>query len=331
MRLVTSEMTDRGGFRLPASGFRPKPTGSGRGATIGAAAMLAVLLAGCGNYGNAVLDDAPFYAALPKASDLAVNVPKSASQPACALGESKIAGDTRNLGTGLTVGVLGILAVIDAIRNVTPTTRTEDSRSWGPFPDGQHQGLWVQVTMTRVTATPTYTFAVQQRKGLTGTFVTTLSADLTGAVAQKGSGKLHYDYAAAVSLGINKPDDPTVGHLDIAYDLVSDPKTISLRTVGTPTSTSVDIASYADGQAALVLDFIDENGAEISSTSKFIGTGAGDAHYSFKSGPFGDAIHECWDALYCRTYMKDFGGHVGPCNGTTFCELGSVALCPTVH
>jgi len=299
-------------------------------AVVLAAAMLFVV--GCGNYGNAVADDAPFYAALPKAADLMVNVPKADAQPLCgSLGESKIAVDTRNLGIGLTTGVYGILGVIDAIRNVTPTTRTAESRMWGPFPDGQHAGLWFQVTMVRVSSLPSYTFAVQQRKGLAGTFVTTLSADLIGAVAKKGSGQLHYDYAAAASLGIGKPDDPTVGHLDVTYDLVSDPRTISLRTVGTPTISKVDIASYADGQAALVLDFLDGTGAEITSTSKFIGSGAGVAQYAVKKGIFGDTIRECWDALYCRTYLKDPANWISPPCTSGFCELGNAALCPAVH
>ena len=48
----------------------------------------AILCAGCGNYGNLTLDDAPFLNALPRASDLTYAVPQGNAQPLCLLGES---------------------------------------------------------------------------------------------------------------------------------------------------------------------------------------------------------------------------------------------------
>lgn len=296
-----------------------------------ALALAAVAGAGCGNYSNGVLDDAPFYNALPRAQDLQVDVPKSAAQPACVLGESKIATDTRALGLGLALGVYNILGVIDLIRNLPPTARTADTRLWGPFPDGQHQGFWVQVRMVRVPASgaPSFTVEVQERLGLVGDFATLLSAELTGAVAQRGSGTLHYDYAAARKLGVGKSDDPAAGQLNIAYDLASDPRTIGLRTVGTPTESSIDISSYADGQAQLVLAFVDDKGAKFNATSKFAKGGQGKATYSVKSGPIADVVDECWDATYCRSYLNDRAGWwLSPPCTTTSCELGNIASCP---
>jgi hypothetical protein len=290
------------------------------------AAAFALSVAGCGNYGNTAIDDAPFYNALPRAEYLKVDVPKDAAQPLCALGESKIATDTRNLGIGLAVGVYAILGVIDAVRSFPPTTRTTDTRLWGPFPDGQHPGITVQVRMVRL-APDRFTFAVEQKRDPAGAFLTTLSADLNGAVAQRGSGTLHYDYANAAALGIGKVDDPTQGRLDIDYDFSSDPRTIALRTVGTLKSSSVDISSFAaSGQTWLSLAFLDGTD-QITASSKFIKSGAGSAKYSIKRGIAANVISECWDALYCRSYIKDAAGWINPPCTTNFCELGLPSSC----
>jgi hypothetical protein len=301
--------------RLPASGFRLP------------AVVAAAALAACGNYGNGAIDDAPFYNALPRAEYLKVDVPKDAAQPLCGLGESKIATDTRNLGIGLAVGVYVILGVIDAVRSFPPTTRTADTRLWGPFPDGQHPGITVQVRMVRI-APDRFTFAVEQKRDPAGAFLTTLSAELNGAVAQRGSGTLHYDSANAAALGIGKVDDPTQGRLDIDYDFSSDPRTIALRTVGTLKSVSVDISSFAaSGQTWLSLAFLD-GADQVTASSKFVKSGAGSAKYSVKSGTFADVISECWDANYCRSYLKDPAGRITPpCTGGAFCEFGSSSSC----
>jgi hypothetical protein len=294
-------------------------------ALVGLCALLGA--AACGNYGNVALDDAPFLNALPHSEYLRYDVPSGAGSPLCQLGESKVAADTRTLGGSLAVGVVSILAVIDAVRTIPPTTRDQGVRVWGPFPDGQHPGAWVRATMTRVAASPPqFTFTVEERQGQTGPSVATLTAELTGAQARTGQGALHFDFAAAAQVGVNKPTDPTVGRLDVDYDLTSDPRTIHITSVGVPNPADVTVVSWLDGQARLDLVYTDDKGTSIHATSKFMPDGTGAAKWSVTSGIFGDTVKECWTPLYCRTYLKDPANWLKLCPGA-FCELGNLSSC----
>jgi len=293
------------------------------------AALACAALAACGNYSNNALDDASYYQALPSREDLRYDVPRSPGGAACLLGESTVAGDTRRLGILLALSLDSILGFIDLIRQIPPTSRDGLSRTWGPFPDDKHPGVTVRVIMTRKKDEARFTFALDQRRS--GDFLTVLSAEFVGARARNGQGTLRFDWDKLALLGTSKPTDPQQGVEDIAYDLTGDPKTISIAMRGTLSPAAIDVAAWADGQARLTLDFTDASGAHIVATSSFISTGAGKATWSVSKGIFADTVTECWDPLYCRTYIKDPAGWVQPpCTGA-FCELGDIAKCPNVH
>jgi len=57
---------------------------------------------------------------------------------------------------------------IDTVRSLQPTSRTADSRVWGPFPDGQHPGYWVRLTVKRI-AKDRFTFVAEESRALDGT------------------------------------------------------------------------------------------------------------------------------------------------------------------
>ena len=105
---------------------------------VGKAAALA-LLCGCGNLSN---EDVAFFLAIPQKQQLHVSVPQgSTSQNLCAIGTADIYANAKSTGESLNAGVDAILALVDAIRRVTPTTRDDDSRTWGCEPRGDILGV----------------------------------------------------------------------------------------------------------------------------------------------------------------------------------------------
>ncbi len=298
-----------------------------------APALALAFLAGCGNYGNGPIIDSIYVNALPSDKQLAYVVPKDPSSPLCLLGQSKTAQDTHDLGVDLELEVQGILAIINFIKAQPPTAREQSSRTWGPWPDGQHAGIWDRVTMTRLSDTH-FTFAIDQRQGTSGEFITILASDLLGADATHGSGALQFNYGASARLGTSKPTDPQSGFLEIDYDAGSDPRTIHLATTNVASPIDVKVAAYADGQASIALDYTtptSKGTAHVVATSKFLGTGAGTAKVTLTAAQLGNTITECWDAVYCRSYFHDLAGWTNPPCTQAFCELGNVLSCPAVH
>src|SRR5512144_2414976 len=132
------------------------------------AAGLALLCA-CGNLSN---EDVAFQLAIPQRQQLHVAVPQgTAAQNLCAIGSADVYASAKTTGTQINAAVDAILALVDSIRSVTPTSRDEDSRTWGPFPDKEHAGVTIRVTMFReldATRTPwryIYTIAAARLPG----------------------------------------------------------------------------------------------------------------------------------------------------------------------
>ena len=222
------------------------------------------------------------------------------------------------------------MKIIDFIRAQPPTSRDAGSRTWGPFPDAQHPGIWTRVKMARL-GEAHFTFVVDQGKSVSGPYLTVLSSDLRGSQATSGSGTLSFDYAASAQLGTGKDTDPKSGFLDISYQAAGDPRTIEIKNRDVVPAVDFTVAAYGDGQMQLGFDFVDADGAHFFGISKFLKTGAGAAKVRGEKGPFGDTIEECWDPAYCRGYLNDLAGWTTPpCLGA-FCVKGSLASCPSVH
>jgi hypothetical protein len=274
--------------------------------------------------------------ALPRSSDLQVSVPEAASQPACVLGQSKQASDARNIAAGVSAITGGILTIIDTVRAIPATTRTADARTWGPFNDDQHPGVMIQVTMAKTSdSPPQFNFALQERRGTSGPFTTVISAQLVGATAQKGSGKLTLDWDAINALGINKATDPKAGQWSITYDFTSDPHTVdwvvpATTETGGSTLTDLTVAAFADGQLRLDASYTDNStGLAVTETVKLLPSGAGRADYKLSKGIANDTLAQCWDPNYCLVWFYDISGWTRPPCTSAFCEFGDQAQCPS--
>lgn len=118
-----------------------------------------LLLAGCG--GNWSNSDLAFANALPRRDDLKSRIPAgTTSQPlegvatrrdGLMVGDpSSSWGQTRKAAADYN-GVLDLLlGLVDQVRQIAPTSRTADSRTWGPYADANNPGREVQVVISRV-------------------------------------------------------------------------------------------------------------------------------------------------------------------------------------
>src|SRR5579871_1176553 len=180
---------------------------------------LVVLAAlGCGNYSN---DDVEFLNALPHASDLTIKVPQTSSSQSGLGGTDAGAaascgndpGETscyfeETVGTSgqFNLGLHGILDILDTVESFPTTSRTQSSRTWGPFPDSSHPGFDAKVVIAR-SSTQTYDWSFNYRQSFSAANVPWF-AFVSGhfeAVGgpRKGPGTMFVDGPGAVALGLN--------------------------------------------------------------------------------------------------------------------------------
>ena len=297
-------------------------------------AILLALACACGNLSN---EDIAFLEAIPQKDQLHVKVPEGdAAQPACAIGAADIWIGAKSTGDNINQGVDGILSFVDTVRTIPPTTRDPDTRTWGPFPDGNHPGVDIQITMFRdldASLHPwrwIYTIAARRKPA---DFVPILEGEFFGAQAKNGIGRLTMHFENMVALGINKPADPTAA-MRIFYDLASDPHTISLDTTASNgfglARFDYGWAGYADGHGRFDYAIPDKNGTcTVEITAFFTAQGAGRDVFRARCPNnlvIGD-IQQCWDKSACLTYVNDPFAFTTQCNGVKPCLLGSAGLC----
>jgi len=300
--------------------------------------LVALALAACGNYSN---DDIAFYDALPDQQALQVNVPQT-QQNALTQTASLYTGTVQTAET-INAGVESIIALVDLIRSIAPTSRTTDSRTWGPFAD-KNPRFEIQVVITRSGTTFTYSF--EERPTGQGAFKPVLTGTFAGATAIGGHGTLDYEPNVLVGLG-NPPADPNLQSLQFVYANDTSPRTVNTTIVGKD-STSGQPATlsyeFSETVAEGNLDF------DFSAPSQL---GPYDLHLVSRWIPDGGqgrctgtgtlellpdielSVDQCWDSQFQETYYDSFTTSTNPllrpdggvdCDGG--CPRGNEALCP---
>jgi hypothetical protein len=299
-----------------------------------------LLLVGCGNLSN---EDIAFAEALPHRSDLHVQVPPQSAQPACALGEATqwVLG-ARDTGDKLNAAVDAVLAIVDAIRSSTPTSRKPDLRVWS-FPDQNHPGVQIEASLLRVATSPgtapaaqPWSFAIDASRGNTG-FLELMYAYFVGADARTGQGVIAINFDNSRALQVNAPNDPT-GIMMIHYDLTSPARTVRVELGATGlglSQFSYFFSGNADGSGHFDYFFLEPATANrFSLQTAFTAAGAGRAHMQVRTaaGATG-SLDECWDATACLSYLVDPLSITPICTGIVpgLCPVqGDVAACPNV-
>jgi hypothetical protein len=296
---------------------------------------LLLLACACGNLSN---EDVAFLEALPQKGTLHVSVPAgSIAQNVCLIGPDDIWSFAKPAGDNINQGVDNILTLVDAIRAVPPTTRDPDQRTWGPFPDNNHAGVDVQVTMFReldANGVPwRWIYTIAERRP-PGAFLPILEGEFFGAQAKNGIGRITVHFENTWTLGFNNPKDPHAppnAPARFFYDLSGDPRTISLDvTAGVGLGLErfdYGWAGYADGHGRFDYAIPQANGCTLEVTAFFIATGAGRDVYRRRCPLFtyGDIVL-CRDVSGCLTYLNDPFGFRLECHGAP-CILGNPASC----
>ena len=295
-------------------------------------------LSGCGNLSN---DDLQFIAAIPHAQNLHVSVPAQSSsqalqvRSACPLGRADSWVASQATGEKINSGVDGIIALVEVIRGVAPTTRPDPTtRTWGPWLDSKHPGVSYQVIMTRndnADATPysfEYTFNGQLSGGL---WLPILTGTFFGAQAVSGAGFITIHFDNALALGTSQSTDPKVP-VYFSYDLMGNPHTIAAHTPEFQANPfNYGFAGYEDGHGRFDYSFDSPNNfAHYFVQAWFTKAGAGKGEIDVNTF-FGSAgqITECWDANACLGYINDPNNLLKLClAGIAPCTQGDAASCP---
>jgi hypothetical protein len=295
-----------------------------------------MLLCACGNLSN---EDVAFLVAIPQKGSLHVQVPQAgAGQTACLYGTADVWLSAKKTGDDINAGIDNILAMVDFIRSVPPNARDTDSRTWGPWADKDHPGVEFRIGMTRLLDAKgvpwSWEYAFEARRK-PGAFLAILSGVFYGAEARNGIGKLVIHFDNSVTLGINKPTDPTLPAY-VYYDLGSDPHTVSLVLSSDGLGLlgfDYSFAGYRDGHGLFDYAYPTPNGCRVEVTTKFTGRGAGKGHIHFicGGGIVGD-VDQCWDESACLTYVNDSFEFTPICKGIRPlpCLRGSIASCPAL-
>ncbi|MES1209071.1 MAG: hypothetical protein ABUS79_24295 [Pseudomonadota bacterium] len=294
----------------------------------------ALLGAGCGNYSN---EDLEYMAAVPTTTELAVELPAAVNTVA----EAELAKKTHDAIKTVNDSLVNVLALVDAVRGTSPTSRSSDSRTWGPFDDDKHPGWRWELTVTRDPTAPTaftYRLRTENSGAATGWLLFVSGSFDAAGGAKQGSGQVTADFAALAAAGF--PLDAgaaKLASLTIAYqnfDLAGSPVEVSMTMNGVPDGTGAattlsivyEILSDRSGEMAFTLtgNLIAGPATEVVQVnSQWLASGAGESTLKVASGDgAGLAQTECWSSVFAATFnAKPWA----PAE-----DLGTADACPTL-
>lgn len=293
-----------------------------------------LLGAGCGNYSN---EDLEFMAAVPTTNQLAVELPAAVNPTA----EAELAKRTHDAIATVNGALRNVLGLVDGVRAYTPTSRTDDSRTWGPFPDDQHAGWSWELIVRRDPAAPTtFTYDLQTQNAAAQTgWLLFVSGSFDGAGgARQGSGQVSADFKALGDAQFPLDSDAAkLALLRMTYqnfDLAGSPVEVTMSmdslpdTSGSVTSLNIlyEILSDQSGEMAFTLtgNLVAGPAAEIVQVnSQWLPSGAGEATMLVASGDgAGLQQTECWDRTFAATFEHK------PWSPAE--ELGTADSCPAL-
>ncbi|MFT3916305.1 MAG: hypothetical protein QM704_20170 [Anaeromyxobacteraceae bacterium] len=303
-------------------------------AVAGLAAAVALWGAGCGNWSQ---EDVRFLAALPTRADLRVEVPASASAQAgalaaCGTRPAALWLEAKPTSDGLNAAVDFVLDLVDRVRTLEPTTRTDDERVWGPWNDRNHPGFELLARIVRAAQGDlvVHAFSLEARRKGQGDFVPFISGTFRGPSAKVGTGTLEIDFEVLWTLGINDATTPR-GALNATYDRSGDPRKVVMQVASRTALRPFEyrFEGYADGTGGFV--YVIPSGVNyLEIASSFDGAGAGKAAITFHTIFATVGWAECWDAAACLTYVDDPGNYSCETEPSPPCSLGAASACPAV-
>lgn len=267
----------------------------------------------CGDYSN---EDLLYMSAVPSSSQLALVLPAAATT----VMQAELAQDTHNGISNVNTLLDDVLGLVDAIRSYEPTSRTSDSRTWGPFADSKHPGWQWKLLVDRESGGTTFDYHldVQNTKAAAPSWVEFVMGtfDLAGGVKQ-GNGTVMADFAALAAAAFPlDPDTMPLKTLTIAYQnfqTPGSPVSVKLTIDRTPDANGVTSATFtyeilADGSGEIAFTLVGNviPGPAIETlalNAQWLPTGEGKATLAVVSGDAAGLTQtECWDATFAMTY-----------------------------
>lgn len=279
--------------------------------------LAAIGAAGCGNYSN---EDLEYMSVVPERQELAANLPDAQSAVQLA-GAAELYKTTHGVTTTLNGILDNLLGLIDAIRRYTPTTRTAQSRTWGPFPPSLDNLGWRgEMQINRDESAPAakfvywFGFVPTASPGDPPLHVIDGSFQIGGSV-REGHGTLNIVTKDARAAGINL-NLGLLDHMEVTYDVLGPAVSVHMEITNLPNPlkpddilmATYDYAVIADGRGAMTFQFMANAvpGPAVETfrlTSRWLADGEGRADLEVLAGD-GAGAHqvECWDRQLGVTY-----------------------------
>jgi hypothetical protein len=301
-------------------------------------ALVLAALTGCGNYSN---EDLEFMNALPEGDALRAEMP--AVSPALSPeDEAELSKMTHDTTRGFNALLGGLVNIVDLVRSLPPTSRTRDSRTWGPFDPDRRKLInrdWVtRMIMRRNLENPQqFDYEISVHKIGNGDLdwpVLIRGWFLAGQSARRGRGHVELVTAGPRAGGMDLTELGMLDHLEIDYDTSDDSRvtvdmTITNMLGPLQTEPTMVIYSYlanAAGQGEMTFDvfgnlFGTAAIEHMNVTSRWRSSGEGRAQATIVSGDgMGLQQTQCWSSSFEQTYNdkpwlieENFGGDPSVC------------------
>jgi hypothetical protein len=293
-------------------------------------------------------EDAEFLDALPSADDDRVQVyTHSAGGPGgdddvTEPGEELVAPEgapgllvlTVDSVNGVNAMIDGLLGFVDAVRAIPPSSRTEDARTWGPFPMDDVPGFDVRMVSTR-DGLSQFTWSFDTAPHGTSSWTTFFSGvHIAGAPVRECAGSFAFD---GVTLDQLRDSDDVPFYLEVTYDRIEGNEvTFEVSTDGSLSAVSLVRYGYeidADDSGSFTFDTsspLFEGGdgkgkpEHWQVTSRWIPDvgGRGDATLSEGDlGPLKIGYTECWLPDGTLLFMDDTWNYVKPFGSPEDCTV----------
>jgi hypothetical protein len=263
--------------------------------------ILLLGLAACGNYSNEDLD---FQLALPQDGELEAKLPAAITLTDSA--EYYLT--TRKVVTEFNAIAKTLVGLVDKVRGISPTSRKGSQRTWGPWPDDNHPGWQIMVTMDRVDDPNaasgfniSYKFQVRNTQVAGADFVSLLTGYYApSGNARRGQGQQTLWVDKVRKAGYPVDDLEQLVQLDICYQTLEYPITVSIYAQNVTTAKERQVAynykEQADGSGTLFFDITTDrtvSSFDLRFISRWLGSGAGRADaYAINLGLL--AGTDCW-------------------------------------
>jgi hypothetical protein len=290
----------------------------------------AATLAACGNYSN---EDLEFMNAAPDSQQLTTDLPPRPLSTPIAM-EAELAADTHAVSNTFNTMIDGVLGLVDLIRTFQPTSRGDNSRTWGPVPSSDQPGWDWRFTVTRVDPqTFSYVLDFQDQSDPSGTWILFLSGMFqASAGARRGDGSLHAETPVLRRAGFPFKATDTLDTMDVEYSTLKFPFTVDMQLTAFPNAPgdlmTVNAATYSygvqsNGQGAMSFSFTNSMNQTLNVVSRWLATGTGIATATVMTGTgAGLTQTECWDDAFRATYNDK--------PWKTSEDLGAMSACPAI-